>query len=141
MKTSTLMGTTDNTILGGILSLWDSGSWGIAAIVFFASILVPFLKLTSLTLLLISVRGSSWWSPEQRIRLYRLIRVVGRWSMLDIFVVAILTKLVQFKFLATVEAGPAAFYFAAVVVFTMLAARQFDPRLIWDSSRLEAEHE
>jgi paraquat-inducible protein A len=102
---------------------------------------VPFLKLISLTLLLISVRGSSWWTPEQRIRLYRLIKVVGRWSMLDIYVVAILVKLVQFNYLATVEAGPAAFYFAAVVVFTMLAARQFDPRLLWDSSRLEVGHE
>ncbi len=141
MKTSTISGTTADTIMSGILTLWESGSWGIAGIVFLASITVPLLKLISLTLLLLSVRGPSRWSPEQRIRLYRLIKVVGRWSMLDIYVVAILTKLVQFSFLATVEAGPAAFYFAAVVVLTMIAAMQFDPRLIWDSSRLEGEHE
>ena len=141
MKTGTISGTTNDTIISGIISLWDSGSWGIAGIVFFASIIVPLLKLISLTLLLLSVRGHSRWSPEQRIRLYRLIKVVGRWSMLDIYVVAILTKLVQFSFLATVQAGPAAFYFAAVVVLTMIAAMQFDPRLIWDSSRLEGINE
>jgi len=139
MDTSSLSGTVHDTIISGIFSLWDSGSWGIALIVFCASITVPLLKLISLTLLLISVRNRSRWESEQRTRLYRLIRLVGRWSMLDIYVVAILAKLVQFNFLATVQVGPAAFYFAAVVVLTMIATMQFDPRLIWDSSRQE-EH-
>ncbi len=137
MVTSSLSGTRDDTIMSGILSLWDSGSWGIAVIVFIASIMVPLFKLIALTLLLISVRGCSCWGAEQRIRLYRLVRLVGRWSMLDIFVAAILTKLVQFRFLASVDVGPAALPFGAVVVLTMIAATQFDPRLIWDSSREE----
>lgn len=137
MVTSTLSGTKDDTIMSGILSLWDSGSWGIAVIVFIASIIVPLFKLIALTLLLISVRGCSRWGAEQRIRLYRLVKLVGRWSMLDIFVAAILTKLVQFRFLASVDVGPAALPFGAVVVLTMIAATQFDPRLIWDSSREE----
>jgi paraquat-inducible protein A len=142
METSSLSGTTSDTIMSGIISLWDSGSWAIALIVFCASITVPLLKLIALTLLLISVRGRSRWGPEQRTLLYRLIRLVGRWSMLDIYVMAIVTKLVQFSFLAKVRAGPAAFYFGAVVVLTLIAAIQFDPRLIWDSSQQEEnEHE
>ncbi len=137
METSSLSGTTSDTIMSGIISLWESGSWGIAAIVFSASIIVPLLKLIALTVLLVSVRGRSRLGPVQRTRLYRLIRLVGRWSMLDIYVLAVLTKLVQFSFLATVRAGPAGLYFGAVVVLTMIAVEQFDPRLIWDSSRQE----
>jgi paraquat-inducible protein A len=133
LETSSLTGTQQDTIMSGIVSLWDSGSWGIAVIVFIASITVPFFKLIALTFLLISVRGRSAWRALQRARLYRLIRLVGRWSMLDIYVVAILTTLVQFRFLATVEVGPAAFPFGAVVVLTMFAATEFDPRLIWES--------
>jgi paraquat-inducible protein A len=133
MKTSTLSGTRQDNILSGIVALWDSGSWAIAIIVFIASIIVPLFKLVALTLLLISVRGRSAWSPKQRTQLYRLIRLVGRWSMLDIFVAALLSTLVQIRFLATVEVGPAAIPFGAVVVITMIAAMQFDPRLIWDS--------
>jgi len=134
METSSLSGTRQDTILSGIVTLWESGSWGIAIIVFIASITVPLFKLVALTLLLISVRGHSSWSPQLRTRLYRLIRLVGRWSMLDIFVAALLATLVQFRFLATVEVGPAALPFGAVVVITMIAAMQFDPRLIWDST-------
>jgi len=142
LETSSLSGTRQDTIMSGIVSLWNSGSWGIAVIVFIASITVPLFKLSALTLLLISLRGRSAWPPEQRIRLYRLIRLVGRWSMLDIYVAAILTTLVQFRFLAAVEVGPAALPFGAVVVLTMIAAMQFDPRLIWDSSQQERyEHE
>ncbi len=142
LETSSLSGTRHDTIMSGIVSLWDSGSWEIAVIVFIASITVPLFKLISLTLLLISVRGRSAWGPEQRTRLYRLIRLVGRWSMLDIFVAATLSTLVQFRFLATVEVGPAALPFGAVVVITTIAAMQFDPRLIWDSSKQEgSEHE
>jgi paraquat-inducible protein A len=135
MKTSSLSGTRHDTILSGIVTLWDSGSWGIAVIVFIASITVPLFKLVALTLLLLSVRGRCSWGPRQRTQLYRLIRLVGRWSMLDIFVAALLSTLVQFRFLATVEVGPAALPFGAVVVITMIAAMQFDPRLIWDSTK------
>ena len=137
MYTGTLSGIRRDTILSGIVYLWESGSWGIAVIVFIASIMVPLLKLGSLTFLLISVRGRSPWPQRERTMLYRLLKLVGRWSMLDIFVAAILTKLVQFRFLATVEVGPAALPFGAVVVITMIAVLQFDPRLIWDSKQQE----
>jgi paraquat-inducible protein A len=137
MYTGTLSGIRRDTILSGILYLWESGSWGIAVIVFIASIMVPILKLGALTFLLISVRGRSPWPQRERTMLYRLLKLVGRWSMLDIFVAAILTRLVQFRFLATVEVGPAALPFGAVVVITMIAVMQFDPRLIWDSKQQE----
>jgi len=137
MYTGTLSGIRRDTIMSGIVYLWESGSWGIAVIVFIASIMVPLLKLGSLTFLLISVRGRSPWPQRERTMLYRLLKLVGRWSMLDIFVAAILTKLVQFRFLATVEVGPAALPFGAVVVLTMIAVMQFDPRLIWDSKQQE----
>ena len=137
MYTGTLSGIRRDTIMSGILYLWESGSGGIAVIVFIASIMVPLLKLGALTFLLISVRGRFPWPQRERTMLYRLLKLVGRWSMLDIFVAAILTKLVQFRFLATVEVGPAAFPFGAVVVITMIAVMQFDPRLIWDSKQQE----
>jgi paraquat-inducible protein A len=137
MYTGTLSGIRRDTIMSGIVYLWESGSWGIAVIVFIASIMVPILKLGSLTFLLISVRGRTPWPQRERTMLYRLLKLVGRWSMLDIFVAAILTKLVQFRFLATVEVGPAALPFGAVVVLTMIAVMQFDPRLIWDSKQQE----
>ena len=139
MYTGTLSGIRRDTILSGIVYLWESGSWGIAVIVFIASITVPLLKLGALSFLLVSVRGRSAWLQKQRTRLYRLLKLVGRWSMLDIFVAAILTKLVQFRFLATVEVGPAALPFGAVVVVTMIAVMQFDPRLIWDSEQQERD--
>jgi len=139
MITSTLSGTREDTIISGIITLWEEGSWGIAAVVFFASVTVPILKMIALTLLLVSVRMRAGWMPKQRTRLYRLIRWIGRWSMLDIYVVAILTSLVQFSFLANVEVGPAAFPFGVVVVLTMIAVMEFDPRLIWDTSKKQEE--
>jgi paraquat-inducible protein A len=137
MYTGTLSGIRRDTIMSGIVYLWESGSWGIAIIVFIASIMVPLLKLGALTFLLISVRGRSLWPQRGRTMLYRLLKLIGRWSMLDIFVAAILTRLVQFRLLATVEVGPAALPFGAVVVITMIAVMQFDPRLIWDSKQQE----
>jgi paraquat-inducible protein A len=134
LETTTLSGAKQNTIMSGIISVWNSGSWGIAAIVFIASMVVPLFKLIALSMLQISVRCRSAWRPDRRTRIYRLVRLVGHWSMLDIYVVAVVAKVVQFRFLATMEVGPAAFYFGAVVVLTMFAASEFDPRLIWDSS-------
>ncbi len=137
METSSLFGSEEDTIFSGVIYLWSSGSWDLAIVVFIASIMVPLLKLISLTLLLVSVQRRSVWQPVQRTRLYRMIEVVGRWSMLDIYVVTILAALVQVGSLATVKAGPAAVAFGAVVVLTMFAARQFDPRLIWDPLQKE----
>jgi paraquat-inducible protein A len=135
MDTRSLRGAQTDTILSGIVFLWSSGSWPLAVLVFVASITVPLLKLLALTLLVVSVQRRWIWKPKQRTRLYRLIEFVGRWSMLDIFVVTILVALVQLDSLATIKAGPAAAAFGAVVVLTMSAARTFDPRLIWDCVR------
>jgi paraquat-inducible protein A len=127
-----LFGDQQDTILSGVVYLWTAGSWPLAVIVFVASIMVPMLKIMALVFLLLSVQRRSRWQPMQRTRLYRLIELVGRWSMLDIFVIAFLVALVQLRALATIKAGPAAACFGAVVVLTMCATMSFDPRLIWD---------
>ena len=132
METSSLFGTQSDTIMSGVVYLWVSGSWPLALVVFVASIVVPLLKLMALTILVISVQRRSRWRPQQRTRLYRLIEGVGRWSMLDIYVVTILVALVHIQAFASISAGPGAIAFAAVVVMTMLASMSFDPRLIWD---------
>lgn len=137
METGSLVSYRRDTILSGVLHLWQNGSMGIAAIVFIASILVPLFKLLVLTYLLISVRMGSTQHQAERTRLYRLVELVGRWSMLDIYVVTLLAALVQMHSLATVKAGPGAIAFGAVVVLTMFAAMRFDPRLIWDPSQKE----
>jgi paraquat-inducible protein A len=135
MYTSSLFGSSEDTIMSGILFLWDSGSYYLALIVFVASIVVPLAKMIALAALLASVQ-LGWRSRRaERARLYRLVESIGRWSMLDIFVMALLVALVQLSALAAVRAGPAAPAFGAVVVLTMAAAQSFDPRLIWDERR------
>jgi len=142
MKTGSLFGAQDDTIMSGIIYLWHSGSWHLALVVFVASIMVPLLKLIALSLLLISVRFRSTWLPVQRTKLYRIVELIGRWSMLDIYVVTILAALVQVGSLATIIAGPAALAFGAVVVLTMSAAMAFDPRLIWDPlQKVRSDHD
>ena len=128
-----------DTILSGIIYFWNSGSWVLALIVFTASFLVPLFKLTVVTLLLISVHGHSKRHPLLRARLYRLVAVIGRWSMLDVFVVTLMTGLIQIKGFATVHPGRGIAAFAAVVVLTMLASISFDPRLMWDVTEHEPE--
>lgn len=140
METSSLFGAQSDTIMSGVIYLWHSGSWDLALIVFIASIMVPLLKLIAITLLLVMAQCRSTWQPLQRTKLYRLVEFVGRWSMLDVYVVAILASLVQIGSLATINAGPAALAFGAVVVLTMLSAMQFDPRLIWDPLHKEIPH-
>ena len=137
METGSLFNYRKDTIVSGVVHLWKTGSWLIAAVVFIASVTIPLLKLMSLTLLLISVQRRSRWHPRQRTRLYRMVELVGRWSMLDIYVVALLAALVQLGSIATVKAGPGALAFGAVVVLTMFASMQFDPRLIWDPLQKE----
>ena len=132
MYTSSLFGAEKDTIMSGVVYLWTSGSWLLALVVFVASIAVPMLKIIAIAFLSISTQFHSHWSPEQRTRIYRGVELVGRWSMLDIYVITMLVALVQFKALATIQAGPAAIAFGAVVVLTMFAAMSFDPRLIWD---------
>lgn len=137
METGSLFNYRKDTIVSGVVHLWKTGSWLIAAVVFIASVTIPLLKLMSLTLLLISVQRRSRWHPRQRTRLYRMVELVGRWSMLDIYVVALLAALVQLGSIATVKPGPGALAFGAVVVLTMFASMQFDPRLIWDPLQKE----
>jgi paraquat-inducible protein A len=132
MHTSSLFGAQSDTIMSGVVYFWTSGSWYLALIIFFASIMVPMLKMIALALLLISSQMRSRWQQEQRARLYRLVEFVGRWSMLDIYVVAVIVALVQLQGLATIVPGPGALAFGAVVVLTMFAAMAYDPRLIWD---------
>lgn len=132
METRSLFGVQGDTIMSGVIFLWLSGSWPLAVLVFFASVMIPLLKLLVLGTLVISVQRRSRWAPVQRARLYRFVEFVGRWSMLDIYVLALLVALVQLQSLATVRAGNGSVAFGAVVVLTMLAARSFDPRLIWD---------
>lgn len=133
MTVSDIAGGKADTIFSGIVSLMRSGMIPIGLIVFTASIVVPLLKMVALVILLLSVQCKWKLSARQRTRLYRLTGFVGRWSMLDIYVIMILITLVAFGALASVETGPAATAFASVVVLTMLAAMSFDARLIWDT--------
>jgi len=137
--TTSLGKTQSDTIMSGVIYFITSGSWPIALVIFIASIVVPLAKLLTLTFLLISLQRKSQWRPRDRTRLYRITEAVGRWSMLDIYVVTILVALVKLGALASIEAGPAAVFFAAVVVITIFAAISFDPRLIWDS--MEKNHD
>jgi paraquat-inducible protein A len=132
MNTSSLFGSEKDTIMSGVVYLWTSGSWPLAVVVFIASVAVPMLKILALVFLVVSAQMRSTLSPQQRARIYRVVELVGRWSMLDIYVITILVALVQFQGLATIQAGPAAIAFGSVVVLTMFAAMSFDPRLIWD---------
>ena len=130
--TTYLGSTQSDTILSGVIFFMQSGSWGIALIIFVASIVVPMAKLIVLSGLLLSVQRRSRWRPKERTQLYRITEIVGRWSMLDVFVVTVLVALVRLGYLTTIEAGSGVIYFAAVVVITMIAAMNFDSRLIWD---------
>ncbi len=138
METQSLFGVQSDTIMSGVTFLWHSGSWALALIVFTASIVVPLLKLLSLTALLVSAQRRHPGPALPRARLYRLLELIGRWSMLDVYVVAILVALVQAQSLATMAPGPGVLAFAAVVVLSMLATMAFDPRLIWD--RVDHHH-
>lgn len=135
--TDSLFGSQQDTILTGVLYFWHSGDYFVASVIFSASIFIPMLKLLILFFLLIAVhlQSSKRWnfSPENCAKLYRLVEIVGKWSMIDVFVVALLTALIQIQSLATILAGPGAVAFSAVVVLTLLASLSFDPRIIWDN--------
>jgi paraquat-inducible protein A len=123
-----------DTIFTGVQSMFAAGWWAVGTLIFTASIMVPLSKLIVLAYLLVSVGRASGWRPAERTRMYRIVEVVGHWSMLDVFVVSITVALVQLGVVAEVRAGIGATWFAAVVVLTMLSARSFDPRLIWDEA-------
>lgn len=121
-----------DTILSGVVQLFQSGMWEIGILIFVASITVPLLKLIGLAYLLLTVDGHAPRRPKEQARLYRLVEYIGRWSMIDMFMLSILVALVQLGQVATIVPGPGSICFAAVVVLTMLAASTFDPRLLWD---------
>jgi paraquat-inducible protein A len=123
-----------DTIMSGVLYFLMHGDWPLALVIFTASVVVPLAKIAALVGLLTSVHRGSRWRPADRTRLYRATEMIGRWSMVDIYVVTILVALVRLGNLATIEAGMGAIFFGSVVVLTMLAAESFDPRLIWDRS-------
>lgn len=132
MKTAYFGTQSADTILSGVVYFLLHGDWPLALIIFVASVLVPLLKILALVYLLISVQRRSLARSRERTLLYRVTELIGRWSMVDVFAVALLAALVQMGNLASIQPGPGAGAFAGVVVLTMLAAQSFDPRLIWD---------
>lgn len=132
MSTTLLGKSSSNTILSGIVVLWEHGSYPIALIIFIASVLIPIAKLLVMCWLCYMVQNKSPMLLRERTLLYRITEFIGRWSMIDVFVVAILVSLVHLGNLMTIYPGPAALSFAGMVVATMMAANSFDPRLIWD---------
>lgn len=131
------LGTVDEaTIIAGMITFWKSGAYPIAIVIFTASILIPLLKIVALTWLCLAASGKLNPSPGMLAKIYWFTELLGRWSMVDIFVVGILVALVQLGNYMTITVGPGALAFAGVVVLTMFAAMSFDPRLLWD--RFEA---
>jgi len=131
LRTQTMGRTQDSTILGGVVDLVQAGFWGVGAIVFLASVVIPVGKFAAIGYLALAVHRRWPMQGHARQRLYDVVEFIGRWSMIDVFVVAILSALVQFNLAASVAPGIAAVSFALSVAFTMLAAQAFDPRLIW----------
>jgi paraquat-inducible protein A len=135
LTTKTAAGSESDTILQGAVLLWSPTGWPLSVIVVVASIMIPSAKILGLAYLLVSVRRGSVQNDRQCTRLYRTIELIGRWSMVDVFVGTFTAALVQLQPLMAVEPAPGMFFFAAVVVLTMLAVESFDPRLIWDARR------
>jgi len=133
MNTKMVGNGADSTIMSGVIDFWSHGAWDIALIIFIASIAVPGIKFIALGMLLITVQRNSNWARKERSQLYRFVEVIGYWSMLDVIVVALVASLVKFQALADIEPRTGILFFGLVVVFTMLAAMSFDPRMIWDS--------
>ncbi len=123
-----------STIMGGVQELIEYRMWPLALLVFVASVLVPVLKLVGIATLLLSTQSRAGWRLRDRTRLYRIVEVIGRWSMIDVFMLSVLVGLVRMELLASVTPGIGAVCFAGVVILTMLASFSFDPRLMWDAA-------
>jgi paraquat-inducible protein A len=137
LTTTTATGSESDTILQGVVLLWSPTGWPLSLIVLFASIMIPSAKILALAYLLVTAQRGSAENNEQRIRMYRMIEFIGRWSMVDVFVDTFTAALIQLQPLMSVAPAPGLLFFAAVVVLTMLAVESFDPRLIWDTVRSE----
>ncbi len=139
LRTSTLGSVSQDTIVGGAITLAEQGSYFVAGVILVASVVIPILKFLTIGYLAISVARPSATSERTRHLLYELVEYIGRWSMIDVFVVAILSALVHLGSVASVEPGPASLTFALTVVFTMISAQSFDSRLIWDQREVEKD--
>ncbi len=137
LVTDTLLESSQSTIVGGAVEIAKHGSYGIAAIILIASVLIPVGKFLAIAYLAISVKRGSNTSAERRTHMYEVVEFIGRWSMIDVFVVAILSALVQLSVVASIHPGPASLTFALSVIFTMLSAQAFDTRLFWDRQERE----
>jgi len=137
LRVESFAGTQSSTILGGVIQFWQEEDYPVAVIIFVASVLIPVLKIIAIIWLCLA--ASSGWRPRGMTRLYRVTEFVGRWSMVDVFVVAILVGVVQLGSTISIHPGAGALSFAAVVVLTMFAAMSFDPRLIWDAAAARAQ--
>tara|TARA_R110001592_G_scaffold18954_1_gene78360 strand:- start:18 stop:428 length:411 start_codon:yes stop_codon:yes gene_type:complete len=132
MLTNSLGTQTSNTIAGGVLLLWDHGSYFIASIIFIASLLVPIAKFLALIALCLSETFDLRLDAYSKTSIYRMTEYIGRWSMIDVFVVAFLAGFIQMGEIMSIYPGPAALAFAAMVIFTMLAANSINPKQFWD---------
>jgi paraquat-inducible protein A len=141
LTTVTASGRESDTIMQGVVLLWSPTGWPLSLIVLIASIVIPSAKIGALAYLLVGVQRGSVANNDQRIRLYRIVELIGRWSMVDVFVDTFTAALVQLQPLLSVEPAPGLVFFAGVVVLTMFAVESFDPRLIWDpASAAEVQH-
>mgnify|MGYP002780712121 CR=1 FL=1 len=138
LRTRTLFFTEEQTIVEGAVDLLLNGSPGIAVVILVASLGIPIAKFLCIAFLALSARRGSRVGAGTRMRMYEIVDYIGRWSMIDVFVVAILASLVQLDVVASIDPGPASLAFALSVIFTMLSAQAFDPRMIWDGIEAEA---
>ena len=139
MRTTTLTSEVPDTIISGVVYLYTSGSWYLALILLIASVMIPLAKLAALAYLLVTVQRGSVRNNRERARLYRVLAIIGRWSMVDVFVATFVVALIQLRPLMSVAPEPGVLFFSAVVILTIFAAESFDPRLIWDSSQGKQE--
>jgi paraquat-inducible protein A len=139
MRSTTLTGEEPDTIMSGVVILYETGTWYLALILLIASVIIPLAKLASLAYLLITVQRGSIRNNRERTRLYRILEIIGRWSMVDVFVATFVVALIQLKPLMSVAPEPGVLFFSGVVILTIFAAESFDPRLIWDSSQGKQE--
>jgi len=137
LRVESFAGAQSSTILSGVIQFWQEEDYPVAIIIFVASVMIPILKIIAVVCLCLA--ASAGWRPRGMTRLYRLTEFVGRWSMVDVFVVAILVGVVQLGSTISIHPGAGAMSFAAVVVLTMFAAMSFDPRLIWDAAATRAQ--
>ena len=137
LRVESFAGTQSSTIVTGVIQFWEEGDYPVAIIIFVASVVIPILKIIAIVSLCFA--ATSGWQPRGMTKLYRITEFVGRWSMVDVFVVAILVGVVQLGSTISIHPGAGAVSFAAVVVLTMFAAMSFDPRLIWDAAAARAQ--